>query len=183
LSVRKEKIVKAPDYCGRDYAAGRIYKLKEWPAARAEKWGIRAALSFNSKGTVQIPMSWAGIGWEGLAVLGINAFLGGGMDPDVVIPILDELLECVTIIRDPKIRDAQHQVLATPLVSDDDIEEVITRGWLRSEVFELHSGFSPADALSKWLSTVERRQDSSKATSDIQTSAPKSDSPSPAAPS
>ncbi len=178
--MRKEKVVKAPDYCGRDHLAGKIYLLKEWPAARAEKWAIRAALAYNRNGTVQIPMSWAGIGWEGLAVLGINAFLGGGMNADEVIPILDELLECVTIIRDPKARDAQHKVIATPLVSDDDIEEIITRGWLRSEVFELHSNFSIAGALSKWFSTVQRRPESS--TSNTQTSAPRSDSPSPGTP-
>lgn len=170
---RKEKIVKAPEFCGRDHELGRTFLLKEWSAARAEKWAIRAGLALNRGGNTQIPMQWSGVGWEGLAVLGINAFLGGGMVADEIIPILDELLECVTVIRDPKARDAANKIIATPLM-DDEIEEIITRGWLRSEVFELHSGFSVAGALSTWFSKVMTRRP--EATSDTQTSPPRLDS-------
>ena len=171
--MRKDKIVRAPEFCGRD--KGKLFYIKEWPAARAEKWAIRAVLAYNRSGNVQIPLSWAGVGWEGLATLGINAFLAGGMKAEEVIPILDELLECVSMIRDEKARDkATGKPVITPIASEDDIGEIITRGWLRSEVFEIHSGFSPAAALSKWFSTAMRRP----AQSTIQTSEEKSGSPS-----
>lgn len=165
--ARKEKIIQVPEWGNRD--AGKIFLIKEWPAARAEKWAIRALLAYTRNSNVQIPMNMASAGWEGLAVLGINALLAGGMQASEIIPILDELLECVTIIRDPKAKDVTtNKPVAHPIMEGEDIAEIITRGWLRSEVFELHSGFSPAAALSMWFSTMERRQTSEN----IQTSPP-----------
>lgn len=164
--MRKEKIVRAPSFCGRDFEKRKLFYIREWPAAQAEKWAIRAVLSINRTGSVQIPMNWAGVGWEGLATLGINAFLGGGMKADEVIPVLDELLDCVWMIRDEKAIDkATGKPVLSRMVSDDDVEEIVTRGWLRSEVFELHSGFSPAAALSSWFSMVKsRRPEASEST-------------------
>jgi hypothetical protein len=72
-------------------------------------------------------------------------------------PLLDELLECVKIVRNPKANDrATGQPHATPLVGDDDIEEVKTIIWLRSEVLRVHSNFSLADGLLTLVSAITK---------------------------
>ena len=93
------------------------------------------------------------VGWEGIAIIGINTFLRGSVKSEAMIPLLDELLECVQIIRDPKNAD-----FATAIVSDDDIEEVATRWWLRAEVVRVHVNFSPADALSALFSSIMSKE-------------------------
>jgi hypothetical protein len=169
---RKETIVRPPPFCGRDHERGWAFFLKEWPAARAEKWIIRFGLALTRNSNVQIPMQWSGIGWQGVGILFFNGILAGGVQAAEAIPIYDELLECVSIIRDPKARDkATGGPVISPIVSDDDIQEVVTRGWLRDEVFKLHAGFSVADALSKYFSTAGSRPVSP---STIQTSLPES---------
>src|SRR6185437_13321518 len=90
----------------------------------------------------------AGMGMEGIFVLGIQTFLRGQMQSTEIIPLLDELLDCVQMVRDPTKRGADGKVIATPVASDDDISEVKTRMWLRSEVLRVHTSFSMADALS-----------------------------------
>lgn len=151
--MRKTEIVKVPaDWGKRD--AGKVFLLTEWPAARAEKWAVRALLALNRSGG-EIPLNVAGIGMEGIAVIGINTFLRGNVDAAEIIPILDELLDCVKFIRDTSARDqATGMPVATPIVSDDDIEEIVTRAWLRSEVLRVHINFSVADALSALISAI-----------------------------
>ena len=69
--MRKTEIVKVPaDWGKRD--AGKVFLLTEWPAARAEKWAVRALLALNRSGG-EIPLNVAGIGMEGIAVIGIAA--------------------------------------------------------------------------------------------------------------
>lgn len=178
--MRKEKIVRAPAFCGRDHEKGKLFFLKEWPAGHSEKWIIRAGLALTRNSNVQIPMQWSGLGWQAIGVLFMNGILAGGAQAAEITPIYDELLECVSLIRDEKARDkATGKPIITPIVSDDDIEEVITRGWLRDEVFKLHSGFSVADALSKYFSTAESRPETSSTT---RTSPPGSPSASPKTP-
>jgi hypothetical protein len=178
--LRKEKIVRPPPICGRDHERGWAFFIREWPAGKAEKWIIRFGLALTRNSNVQIPMQWSGIGWQGIGVLFFNGILAGGVQADEVIPIYDELLECVQVIRDPKARDkATGQPIMSPIVSDDDIEEIVTRGWLRDEVFKLHAGFSVADALSKYFATAESRPDPLSTTP---TSRPGSPSASPETP-
>jgi hypothetical protein len=139
---RKTKIVTVPAFeqaSNRDL--GKMFLLTEWPAAIAEKWGMKLLFAF-SRSNGQIPIEARGMGMEGIAILGLNAFLRGDVRGEEVIPLLDELLDCVKMIRDHK-----HPDIATAIVSDDDIAEVSTRLWLRSEVIRLHTNFSPADAL------------------------------------
>lgn len=146
---RKSTIVTVPSFPGtsnRDL--GKIFLITEWPAARAEDWGLRMGMAFNQS-SGSLPMSLAGIGMEGIAIIGINTFLRGSVDPDKIIPLLNELLECVRIILDPK-----NMEVSQPITSPDDIEEVATRLWLRSEVLRLHTGFSPADAMSALISSI-----------------------------
>jgi hypothetical protein len=157
--MRKTKVVAVPKLVENHRDLGKQFLLTEWPAARAEKWGIKMLFSLNREGG-QIPMDLAGIGIEGVAILGLNTFLRGNINSEEIIPLLDELLECVQIIRDPK-----HPDIPSPLVSDDDIEDIATRLWLRSEVLELHTGFSPADALSKLVTTIMEKSPASVNTS------------------
>lgn len=78
-----------------------------------------------------------------LAAIGIRALFG--LRFDEAGPLLDELMGCVKAIPDP----ARPNVIR-PLVADD-IEEVATLIQIKSEVFELHTGFSPAAILSIWV--------------------------------
>jgi hypothetical protein len=151
--MRKTEHVKVPAWPGnRD--AGKTYKITEMSAVRGEKWATRALLLLRGSGE-RVPENLAGIGWERIAIVGINVFLQGSIKLEELEPLMDEMMTCIEIVRDPRAPD-----VATPLVSDDDIEEVQTRLWLRSEVLRLHTGFCPADALSSLISAVSMAKDS-----------------------
>ncbi len=161
---RKVATVVVPHFDGTNNRdEGKVFQITEWPAAVAEKWGIKIMLAYNRSGGA-IPMDVRGIGMEGIAILGINTFLRGNVVSDEVIPLLDELLTCVKVIRDKRFPE-----VATDF-DDDDTEEVVTRLWLRGEVLSLHINFSVLDALTSLLRTIM----ASPASSDIPTSPPAS---------
>ena len=140
---RETVVLIVPEFPGtRNRDKGKLFRITEWSAAKADNWGQRMMYAANS-GAGELPTSLAGIGLEGIAILGINVFLRGNIAPGTMIPLLDELLECVKIIRDHAKPD-----VATDIVSEDDIEEVATRWWLRGEVLTLHLNFSVSAALS-----------------------------------
>lgn len=152
--MRKIEDVTVPQTFSRD--AGKVFRITEWSAKRADDWVVRMSLAYN-RGGGDLPMmsALAGRGMEAVAYVGIQTFLRGQIKAEEVIPILDELLECVQIVRSLKAIDQVTGLpLATPIVSDDDIEEVRTRWWLRSEVLRIHTGFSLAEVLSKWISAI-----------------------------
>lgn len=153
MTGRKDIIVTVPAWGERD--AGKMFKISEWPAATIERWGLRMVIVLKGT-TAQIPEEFAPLGPIAVAIRGINSFLASDVDPDKLIPLLDQLLECVEIIRDKTRPD-----IATPIVSGDDIEEVVTRGWLRSEVLRLHTNFSLVDSLLGWWSLMKPPADSS----------------------
>jgi hypothetical protein len=155
--VRKQQAIKVPDsqWAGRD--KGKHFLITEWSAQRAEHWAIRALLAYN-RGGGQIPMDAIGGGMQAIFLIGVNTFLRGQMQADEVIGILDELLECVKVIRDPKARAPDGAIVATELVSDDDIEEAQTRLWLRSEVIRVHTNFSPFEMLSNLITAVMKSE-------------------------
>lgn len=141
--MRESVVVRVPDFPGtRNRDRGKIFRLTEWPAARAERWALRMVFAAN-KGGGELPLDLSGIGMEGIAIIGINTFLRGAIADDVMLPLLDEILECVEIVRDPA-----HPDVVTKVTPDLDIEEVATRMWLRGEVLSLHLGFSVGGALS-----------------------------------
>lgn len=143
----KSVTVQVPaEWGGRDQ--NKHFKITEMPATQAEKWGWRALLLLRGSGE-RMPDNVQGLGMVGVAVLGINVFLRGEMSFTNLEPLLDEMMTCVKIVRDPRYPD-----VVTDLMPDHDIEEVQTRLWLRSEVLKLHTGFSPADALSKLLEGI-----------------------------
>lgn len=148
---------------GRD--KGKIFALTEMPAYQAEKWAFRA-LQAAVKAGVDIPDNIARQGMAAVAAIGIQAL--AGMNFGDAEPLLDEMFQCIKIIRDPR-----HPEVKLPLL-DDDIEEVWTRIHLRREVIALHTNFSLPGAPS--TSTTEAPAPSS---TNIRTSPRRSAPPSP----
>lgn len=136
---------------GRD--TGKVFVLTEMPASQAEKWAIRALLALGRSG-IDIPPGIAEAGMAGVAAIGVRALLG--LQFYEAEPLLDEAFRsCVGFYPDPRQRKvirgkAPPGETAVGDLIEDDIEEVATRARLRSEVFELHTGFSAAGLLSAW---------------------------------
>lgn len=151
----KREIIKVPAEWGkRD--AGKVFLITEWPAERAEEWAFRALIAYN-RGGGQVPVDAISGGMEAIFWLGINTFLRGQMQADEIIPILNELMECVKIIRDPEARGPDGPVATDLVTGARDIWEIQTRLWLRSEVLRIHTNFSVADLLSRLISEVAKR--------------------------
>lgn len=153
--MRKSVIVKASH--GRD--AGKHFFIKEWSAEHAEEWATRAIIAYN-RGGGQVPIEAISGGMEAIFLLGVNTFLRGNMKADEVIPILNELLTDIKMVRDPKTRASDGSPILSDIVSADDIEEIQTRLWLRSEVIKLHTGFSVAEIIQKWISAIMEKPSS-----------------------
>ena len=150
---RKSQIVVVPqEWGGRD--AGTHYLLTEMPAAQAEWWGVRMMLLL--KGTSgEISETMAGRGMEAVAIAGLNAILSSPINPAELKPLWDEMMTCVKKVRDPSAIGPDGRPIASELVGQDDINEIRTLLWLRSEVVRLHINFSPADAMSALLSLMK----------------------------
>lgn len=137
--MRKTKSVLIQDPGGRDANRdhGKRFLLTEMPAAQAEKWAMRAFFALGRAG-YEVPAEIQAMGLAGLAILGVN--LAQRMHWEDLEPLVDEMWGCVAYEYDPGLTRA-------PI--DEDTEEVRTRLFLRSEVLELHLGFSVADVLSR----------------------------------
>ena len=147
--MRATRTVKVPEFqnsTNRDL--GKTFVITEWPAIEADRWIQKVGYAVMGGGG-SLPSELAGIGWEGIAILGINTMLRGTMNPDVMIPLCEQLLECVQIVPDPK-----HEASARAATAPNDIEEVATRWWLRDQVVSVHTNFSFLGALSMLASTV-----------------------------
>jgi hypothetical protein len=124
---------------------GKHFLITEMPADQAERWAMRALMAVADAG-VDLPDAALGSGMAGIAVLGIRAIFR--VPFAAAEPLMNEMMDCVQIVA-----DLRKPFPRAP--AGDDIEEVQTRLLLRSEVFELHTGFSVADAISESL--VEMR--------------------------
>ena len=142
--MRKTAVITI-DAPGRDN--GKIFHLKEMPAAQAEAWGIRLMLALSRAG-VEVPEGFFDMGMAGVAAFGIRAM--GGLTWEVTKPLLDEMMGCITIQPSPE------RTITRALI-DDDIEEVSTRVRLREEVITLHTGFSIAAFISNFRKLQEAR--------------------------
>lgn len=151
--MRRSEPVTVPEGFGRD--VGKTFLITEKPAIDAERWGWRMFIAM--KGTSgSIPQEAERLGMVGVAILGLNTFLAAPVKFDELRPLLDELLECVKVIRDPR-----HPEVATPLTGiGDEVEEVQTVAWLRSEVLRVHTGFSFADGLLSLVTMIRTSADS-----------------------
>ena len=114
---------------GRD--VGKTFTITEMPASQAEKWAGRAFLALAKSG-VDIPDHAQSMGLAGIATIRLKAF--GGISWDMAEPLLDEMFSCVQFVPDTSKTFSRNLV-------ESDIEEVATRLKLRSDIFELHTGF------------------------------------------
>ncbi|TIS32645.1 MAG: hypothetical protein E5X11_23770, partial [Mesorhizobium sp.] len=143
--MRKEIDVTIADD-GRDQ--GKTFHIREMPATRAEKWAMRALLAVARSG-VELPDDFAGMGMQGIAIVGIRAITKIAFED--AEPLLDEMMECVTIKPDPR-----NPAIQRPLI-EGDVEEIATLIQLRQEVINLHVGFLPK-ATSRNRSRHSRRR-------------------------
>ena len=116
----------------------KVFRLTEMSAWAAEKWAARALLALMKSG-VDVPENITSAGLSGIAAMGIKAF--GGITPEVLMPLMDEMMSCVQIIPDPR------HPMPRKLV-EEDIEDVSTLLTLRKHLLDLHLGFSLAAKLS-----------------------------------
>jgi hypothetical protein len=119
---------------------GKIFRLTEMSAFAGEKWAARMILALMKSG-VDLPEGFEKMGMAGLASISMRAF--GGIAPEVLLPLMDEMLSCVKCIPDPRHPDES----ARPLV-EEDIEEIKTLLKIREKLLEVHLGFSLAEKLS-----------------------------------
>ena len=147
--MRKTKPVVVPELPGCDNRdLGKHFLITEWDSHQADRWAQKLTYALMRNGEA-LPLDLRGVGWEGIAVMGINSILRGSVDPNVMIPLGEELLECVQIVP-----DKQQPKSARPATMPGDIEEVQTRWWLRDQVVSVHTNFSFLDALSRLASSI-----------------------------
>jgi hypothetical protein len=139
---------------GRD--KGKTFRITEMSAMRAEKWAAKALLALISSG-LEIPDNIAQGGMAAVATMS-PAMLQGSLAFEAVEPLLDEMMTCVQIVEDKAVR--------TP--SEDDIDEVATLLFLRSEVLRLHTGFSMTGRISEYLARRAQPGSSNTGTSQLQ---------------
>ena len=116
------------------------------PAMQIEQWATKVLFGAIKGGAV-IPEGMENQGLAGLVYVGLNAV--AKLDYDTAAPLLREMLECAQIVPDPIARPDYRR----PDIAND-IEEVSTLITLREAIFELHTGFSLAAALSKSKATT-----------------------------
>lgn len=164
--ARKTKLITIPR-AENNRDSGKTFLITEMSAAQSEKWALRALGAIANSG-MEIPEDVVRLGMGALVAVGFKGLLT--MQFDDAEPLLDEMMDCIVIVPDVK-----NPNVVRP-VDDEDIEDVTTRLTLRSEVFELHTGFSPAAFLSKLGTAATQTPD----ISDSSTSPNQSETPSPA---
>lgn len=130
---------------GRDQ--GKAFFLTEMPATKAEKWAMRLFLALKGSES-QIPIEVKSLGMVGVAIIGLNVILRANVKFEDLEPLLDEMWDCVEAIPD------QSNATHTRKLLPGEIQEVSTLAWMRSQILELHTGFSCADSLSKLISEI-----------------------------
>ena len=147
--MRKEIDITITDP-GRD--EGKTFHIREMPATRAEKWAMRALLAVARSG-VDLPDDFTGMGMQGIAIVGIRAITKITFED--AEPLLDEMMECVTIKPDPRNPGIMRALI------EGDIEEIATLVTLRQEVINLHVSFFTKGDQSKSTSPVSQASNSS----------------------
>ena len=121
---------------------GKTFLLTEMAAKSAEKWAARTFLALaHSRADIppNIAQRYASGRGDMRQIAAIAGLLGHMHFPEIE-PLLDELMGCVTFVvspGSPPVTRALHDAGDM----NDDIEEVSTRQYLRSEVIDLHVGF------------------------------------------
>jgi len=153
VGLKTERITITAD--GRD--KGKVFVITEMPARPAEKWATRVFIALAKAG-IDVPDN---IGQQGMVGIGLLTLkMISGIRFEDAEPLMDEMFRCVQIQPDPRKPE-----VVRPLIDNgtegDDIEEVATRLRLRSEVINLHTGFSMSDALSKLTSASDTAEPAS----------------------
>ena len=133
---------------------GRAYLITEMPATKAEKWAIRALLGMGKRPDALMKGVDMGhlmsLGMEGFSmafqVLGMRAIIG--LDFEDAEPLLDEMMECVQFLPDAANTDN------AVALHETHIEDVETRLLIRDEVVALHVGFSIAEKIWSWRTSL-----------------------------
>lgn len=129
--MRKEEDITITEE-GRD--KGKVFHIREMPAVRAEKWAMKALLlALRHNPDIGNVMELKSMGMQGIAYIGVTALMR--VDFTDAEPLLDEMMECVTVKPGDK-------AIYRPLLPEDDIEEVATLLYLRERIIEMHVGFS-----------------------------------------
>lgn len=157
--------IPAPTTGGRENRdAGKTFLITEMDAVRTEKWATRALLAIAAGG-VDIPPDVLRMGAGAVVAAGFRALVT--MSFHDAEPLMDEMMQCVEVVPDRRKPD-----VTRPLDAED-IDEVTTIWLLRSEVVELHTGFSVAAFLSNLGKAASTMTDPNPISSDTPTS-PKS---------
>lgn len=127
--ARKELRYQVSDE-GRD--KGKVFLIQEMPAAKAERWAIRAFLALGKNG-IAFPEDALDAGFASLARFGIQLICQ--LPFEEAESLLNEMFDCVSIIPNPKSPDVIRSLI------EDDIEEIKTRLKIRGEIFKLHTDF------------------------------------------
>ncbi|MGC4885024.1 hypothetical protein ACON3F_20125 [Providencia hangzhouensis] len=113
---------------GRD--AGKTFLISEMPIVKLDNWSMRALFAI-AKGGVDLEGISPNMGGLGMASVALKAL--AGIDTEVVIPLLNELLDCVQVI--PSGGNARSLLL------DSDVTELTTLFTLRKEALAIHLDF------------------------------------------
>ena len=141
---------------GRD--KGKTFILTEMAATKAEYWAIRVLLALG-QANVDLPDGALQLGMAALAEVGLKKLFA--LNPEIVKPLLDELMECVMFQPDRKRPEVKRVLI------ESDIEEVKTLWMLKWEVLKLHVDFSFADGL---LESIGKAPEAKKHMPSIKTS-------------
>lgn len=130
------------------------YVIGELSAREAEAWGGRMMEAITKSGyPIFDALNFTGGNMAALATVGLGVVVSAQWS--LAGPLHAEIIDrCVArLLPDNKTRGAKIDGRVDPIgrLLDEDIEEIQTLLLLRSEVFELHTGFSFAATLSpKW---------------------------------
>lgn len=113
---------------GRD--AGKTFLISEMPIVKLDNWSMRALFAV-AKGGVDLEGISPNMGGLGMANVALKAL--AGIDTDVGIPLLMELLDCVQVV--PSGGNARSLLL------DSDVTELSTLFTLRKEALAIHLDF------------------------------------------
>lgn len=177
--MRKHVVIKI-EAEGRDQ--GKSFLIVEKSAYDAERWATRALMALGRSG-IDVPQEAMQAGALGLLLVGIEAFKR--MPFEDAEPLLDEMLTCIAFVPDPdKIDPNSGRPLSRPLLrgddfNDGDIADVATLLTLRTEVLQVHLGFSLAATLSNLAAAAQTLNRPATSTSP-QPAAPSSDQAAPA---
>ncbi len=140
---------------GRDL--GKQFLLTEMPAMKGDAWATKLIMAMVDAG-IELPADIYTTGMAGIAAIGFRSLLT--IKFETALDLKAQMMECVRIVPDKNNPDFDRGLI------EDDIEEVATIPWLHSEVFELHTGFSVAGALSRLISLLPADLISNMSTSD-----------------